>query len=318
MNFGEVIKKELFDKPPKTVSQKKAFLAGIVRGKGVLYETEDGYGLSFVVVGEERALFIAETIKNVFGIDVREISVSEDRLNKRETAEIDLTGKDAETVLSGLKIIEERDGETSVVNVDDCVYGNVDVFRAFLRGLFISAGSCTVPDADGSTKTGYHLEISFSHSSSCASALENLNKHGISGNIIRRKNDYVLYFKSAETIKDFIAFLPAPSSVLKLTDVIIERELFNVTNRRKNCDLGNVTRQLDAQEKILRAIEIIEKEKGLDFLKTELKETALARKTYSEDSLSELAARLNVTKSCLNHRLRKITEISEKISENKI
>ena len=318
MNFGETVKAEIFAKLPKARPRRSAFLAGLIRGNGVLYETDDGYGLSFKIAGEERAFAVTEMIKSVFGFDVREIKVAEDRLHKREVAEINLTGGDADTVLKGLRIIEEKDGETVVVGADEKVYGNDDLFRAYLRGLFVSAGSCTVPNLSGTVKTGYHLEITFSHSSSCSLALASLMKHGINGSVTRRKESYVLYFKSAETIKDLIAFLPAPSSVLKFTDIMIGRELFNVTNRRKNCDLGNVNRQIEAQEKIIKAIDVIEKSGEKTKLSAELIETADARKKYAEDSLSELCVRLNVSKSCLNHRLRKIAEIAERITkENK-
>ena len=106
--------------------------------------------------------------------------------------------------------------------------------------------------------------------------------------------------------------------MLKLTDIMIEREIVNVTNRRKNCDLGNVNRQIEAQEKILRAIDVIEtaeKARGVSILKPELKETATARKVYADDTLSELAERLSITKSCLNHRLRKIYGLAENVGK---
>ena len=128
--------------------------------------------------------------------------------------------------------------------------------------------------------------------------------------------DKNLFAEFREEIKDFIAFLGAPVSVLKLTDIMIEREIVNVTNRRKNCDLGNVNRQIEAQEKMIRAIEKIEKaelSRGEVLLKPDLKITAAARKEYADDTLVELAARLSITKSCLNHRLRKISEIADKL-----
>ena len=156
----------------------------------------------------------------------------------------------------------------------------------------------------------------FSHAGSAELTAKELLKRGIKSNITRRKEDYVLYIKSGEEIKDFIAFLGAPVSVLKLTDIMIEREIVNVTNRRKNCDLGNVNRQIEAQEKIIRAIEKIEKaelSRGEVLLKPDLKITAAARKEYADDTLVELAARLSITKSCLNHRLRKISEIADKL-----
>ncbi len=313
MNFGESVKEEIFSKPIKEDHCKRAFLAGLVRGNGVLFESGGGYGLSFKLAGEERAMRGAELVKEVFGFDVREISVAEDRLNRRDLFEISLTGQEAETVLKGLGILKDtEDGGSEVVGFFGEITEKECCFRAFLRGLFVSAGSCTVPSGTESVKTGYHLELCFSHAATAELTAKELFRRGMKSNITRRKDYYVLYIKSAEEIKDFIAFLPAPVSVLKFTDIMIEREIVNVTNRRKNCDLGNVNRQIEAQEKVIRAIEKIENAYGTEYLKPELKETANARKEYADDTLSELAARLSITKSCLNHRLRKIVEIADK------
>ena len=311
MNFGESVKEEIFSKPLKEKHCKKAFLAGLVRGNGVLFEGEDGYGLSFKISGEKRAIAVSELVAELFGFDIREISVAEDRLNRREVFEIIITGNEADRTLKELGILKDLNGGGSEVSgFFGDITGRECCFKAFIRGLFVSAGSCTVPSGTGNSKTGYHLELSFSHAATAELTATELFRRGIKSNITRRKEDYILYIKSAEEIKDFIAFLPAPVSVLKFTDVMIEREILNVSNRRKNCDLGNVNRQIEAQEKIIRAIDRIENTRGLDFLKPELKATAMARKEYADDTLSELAARLSITKSCLNHRLRKLAEIA--------
>ena len=99
--------------------------------------------------------------------------------------------------------------------------------------------------------------------------------------------------------------------MLKITDLMIEREISNKSNRQKNCDLGNVTRQIEAVEKQIEAIDKIQKSGAFDELKPNLKEVAIARKEYPDDTLSELSERLGITKSCLNHRLRKIVSIAE-------
>ena len=314
MNFGESVKEEIFSKPIKEDHCKKAFLAGIVRGNGVLFESEDGYGLSFKIAGEKRAIAVSELMSDVFGFDVREISVAEDRLNRREVFEIIITGAEADVVLKELGILKDAKGGGNEVSG---FFGGITerecCFKAFIRGLFVSAGSCTVPSGE-TVKTGYHLELCFSHAATAELTGAELFRRGIKSNITRRKDSFVLYIKSAEEIKDFIAFLPAPVSVLKLTDVMIEREILNVSNRRKNCDLGNVNRQIEAQEKILRAIETIEASRNLSVLRPELKATAIARKEFADDTLSELAERLSITKSCLNHRLRKIADIAAKIN----
>jgi DNA-binding transcriptional regulator WhiA len=51
----------------------------------------------------------------------------------------------------------------------------------------------------------------------------------------------------------------------------------------------------------------------LDTLKKDLAETATARLEYPDETLSELAERLNVSKSCLNHRLRKLVLIANEL-----
>ena len=316
MNFGESVKEEIFSKRIKDEHCKRAFLAGLVRGNGVLFESGEGYGLSFKIAGEIRAYTIAELIREVFGLELREMSVAEDRLNRRDVFEITVTGAEADRLLTELGILKDAEGGKAVAGFFGKITERECCFKSFLKGLFISAGSCTVPSGEETAKTGYHLELCFSHANSAELAAKELLKRGIKSNITRRKEDYVLYIKSAEEIKDFIALLGAPVSVLKLTDVMIEREIVNVTNRRKNCDLGNVNRQIEAQEKIIRAIEKIEKaekSRSETLLKPELRLTATARKEYADDTLSELAARLSVTKSCLNHRLRKIAEIAEKL-----
>ena len=83
-------------------------------------------------------------------------------------------------------------------------------------------------------------------------------------------------------------------------------------NRQKNCDLANVTKQMDAAEKVIAAIDELENKGVLSGLREELRETAEARRKFPEDTLQELSERLSVTKSCLNHRLRKLTEIARK------
>ena len=65
-------------------------------------------------------------------------------------------------------------------------------------------------------------------------------------------------------------------------------------------------------EKVIAAIEKLENEGRLGELRQELRETAEARRIYAEDTLQELSERLGITKSCLNHRLRKILEIEKR------
>ncbi len=314
MNFGEVIKKEILSKNIKDRHCRKAFIAGIIRGSGKLYEYDGQLGLEFSVSDEETAMFMTSNFLSLFGYEVREVSVGEDRLNHKDRFTLNVSGKRTEEILKSLEILQDVDGETRV-NFE--FFGELTkrecCLKSFIRGLFVATGGCTTPSDNQESSTGYHLEIAFSHYDTAKETSDKLSEFNIKTKITSRKDGYVLYIKSAEEIKDFIAFLPAPVSVLKITDLMINRELTNYSNRQKNCDMANLNKQVDAAGKHLSAIEIIETNIGLDNLKEDLRITAKARKEYPEDTLLELAERLDVSKSCLNHRLRKLVQISKEI-----
>ncbi len=313
MNFGEIIKTEILSKEIKDVNLQKAFLAGIVRGTGSLFYKDDKLGLIFKVNGDKTIYTIVNYFSTAFNYDIREISVTPNNLSKKDVYEITLFDDEVYRILTEFGIISET--ETGFQVQFDMLApfrDNVSKVKAFIKGLFISSGSCTVPSANSSS-TGYHLEISFSHPESASAINMFLAEQNVSGKVLMRKGNYVLYIKSADEIKDFVALLPAPVSVLKLTDIIINKEMINNINRRKNCDISNVSRQVEASIAQVNAIKKIFEVLGENYLKEDLKMVAKYRVEYQEDTLLELAKRLNITKSCLNHRLRKIMEIYRSI-----
>lgn len=315
MSFAETVKDEILSKPIKDEHCKIAFLSGLMRGTGVLYEKDEEIGLDFKVPNENCAFTVTMLLKSLFNYDVREVAVSENSLSKKDKFIISVSGKGSLNVLKSLGILTESNGELSVnfhlyneITKKDCC------LRSFFRGLFVATGNCTIPkNTKSKSSTGYHLELSFSHSAPAQATSNKLAKCGIYPKIMRRKGNFILYLKSAEEIKDFIAFLSAPVSVLKIIDLMINRELSNTSNRQKNCDLGNLNRQIEAVAKQIEAISKIEKTIGLSSLKPELKQVAVARRDYPDDSMTELAHRLNLTKSCLNHRLRKIVNVADEV-----
>ena len=314
MNFGENLKNEILSKPIKERHCKKAFLAGIIRGSGEIYENDGELGFQFRVSSEETAMQVSLMLKSLFNYDVREISVSEDRLNAKDKIVISVGGQRAYDILVDLGVLIEDQNEV-IVNLK--FYGELTekecCLRSFIKGLYLSNGTCTIPNNENNTKTGYHLEMVFSHYTPALETSEKLAEFGVLTKVTRRKDSFIVYIKSAEEIKDFIAFLPAPLSVLKLTDTIISRDLSNNSNRQKNCDLGNVNRQIEASIKQIDAVEKIAEIIGLETLKPDLRETAELRLNNPDDTLIELAEKLKVTKSCLNHRLRKLVSIANEL-----
>ncbi len=313
MNFTDKIKKEILSKPIKETHCKKAFIAGLIRGSGVLYEKDGELGLEFKVFDEQMAMTLTTAFYDMFDYEIREVSVVETQNNKSKFY-LSISGDKGLQILTELGIlVSDEDG----VGVDLKFFGqltkNECCQKAFIRGLFVATGSCTLPNENDSSSTSYHLEISFSHHSPALETSAKLAEYGIITKIVKRREGYIIYIKSAEEIKDFLAFLPAPLSVLKITDLMINRELANKINRQKNCDLGNVNKQVEASAKQIEAIKKIASTIGLDSLSKDLSDTAKFRIEYSGDTLLELAERLKVTKSCLNHRLRKIMTIAKEL-----
>lgn len=314
MSFIDQVKKEITSKNIKEMHCRQAFLAGFVRGASALYEKDGELGLDVKVSNEDLAAQITEYFRILFDYDVREVSVAEDRLNKKDKILLSISGEQTIDILQALEILTEADGEL-VVNLK--FYGKLTekecCLRAFIRGLFVSAGNLTLPTENQSSSTGYHLEMAFSHYTPALETSEKLAQFGVITKITRRKENFIVYIKRVEEIKDFLAFLPAPVSVLKITDLMINREISNYSNRQKNCDLGNVNKQVEASGKQIEAINKIAETIGLDALKSADKAVACARRDNPDDTLSELAEKLNLSKSCLNHRLRKIIAIANEL-----
>ena len=108
--------------------------------------------------------------------------------------------------------------------------------------------------------------------------------------------------------------LGATNALKKAKTVIKDRQNKNDSNRRFNCDISNISKQVNAFIKQKEAIGIIQNSIGLGKLTEELKETCLARLDNPDSSLEDLASILKISKSCLNHRLRKIIEISKSLT----
>lgn len=313
MNFGKIVKREIVEKPPKDRCCKKAFLAGVMRGAGKLVDSDGQIALEVTVIGDEAETLIRTYLQLLYGYEVRTVR-SVGGHGKEEKTALTIEGDKVYDILTDLDVLKE-DGTELSVNM--LMYGKITMkeccVRSFIKGLFLSGGGCTAPSEKDSKNTRYHLEINFSHSAPAEDTAKVLFEHGIQTRIMRRKNNYVVYIKSVDEINNFLAFIGAPISVLKLADLVATKEFVNNINRQQNCELANMDRQIQANEKYTDAIKRIKKEKGLNSLKPDLLETATARLSHPDFTLPQLADYLGVTKSCVNHRLRKLLEIASEI-----
>jgi len=177
---------------------------------------------------------------------------------------------------------------------------------AFLRGVFLSGGSITDP------AKRYHLELATSHAQASRELLALLTDMGRRPKQVARGGYQVTYFKNSDQIEDLLTVMGAPLSAMELMNTRAEKELRNGVNRRVNCEAANLDKAVDAAQEQLEAIRRLYELDRVEQLSPQLKETIILRETYPELTLSQLAEEFDppVTKSCLNHRLRKLVELS--------
>ena len=181
--------------------------------------------------------------------------------------------------------------------------------RAFVKGAFLGGGTVIDP------KKAYNLEIITPYMGLYNDFLDLLTKSGFEFKTVMRKSKYVLYTKRSEVIEDFLSFIGAFNAQMELINIKIDKEIHNSFNRSINIESANYDKTIDASVKHIKAIEKIDNKIGLDELPPDLKEIAILRLANKSMSLQELGKLLNppLGKSGVNHRLKKIIEISESL-----
>ena len=132
----------------------------------------------------------------------------------------------------------------------------------------------------------------------------------------KRKDTHVVYIKSKEQISDFLAVVGAKKALKRLSDLVEQRDKANYDNRAQNCMAGNADKAAIAAVKQVKAIK-----KPIEFgvlvdQSEELQTLAKLRVENPSQSLQELADCLKISKSCLNHRMRRLMALSQKLEEN--
>ena len=177
---------------------------------------------------------------------------------------------------------------------------------AFLRGAFLAGGSVTDPGKR------YHLELATSHVQASREMTALLRDMGYDPKDVGRNGYQVTYFKNSQQIEELLTRMGAPVAAMEMMNAKVEKDLRNEVNRRVNCEAANVGKAVDAAQEQLSAISRLYEQGRVEGLPEKLKETIVLRETFPELSLSELAAQFDppISKSALNHRLRKLTELS--------
>jgi len=178
--------------------------------------------------------------------------------------------------------------------------------KSFIRGVFLAGGAVTDP------AKSYHLELVTDHFNVSRQTYSLLLEAGFSPKETSRSGNYIIYFKQSTAIEDFLTYIGAPIHAMELMSAKIEKDVRNTVNRKVNCDTANVTKTVDAAALHIDAIEKIKALGVFESLPEKLKQAATLRVENPELSIKELAEISDppVSKSCMNHRMRRLAEIS--------
>ena len=206
-----------------------------------------------------------------------------------------------------LEIAEDLSKMNHLVIQRDCCK------RAFLRGIFLAAGSISDPEKS------YHLEIVCSTMERALQVQAILKDFQLDGRIINRKKNQVVYLKEGSQIVELLGLMEASISLMNLENIRIRKEISNNVNRKVNCETANITKTVSAAVKQIEDIRYIETHMGFSQLSEGLEEMAVLRLKHQDATLKELGEMLTppVGKSGVNHRLRKLSRIAEELRGNK-
>lgn len=181
--------------------------------------------------------------------------------------------------------------------------------RAFLRGCYACMGSMSDPEK------GYHLEFVCNREEMALQIQDVLAGFDLEGKITLRRKYHVVYIKEGESIGEVLNIIEAHKGLMDFETTRVIKDVKNRVNRRSNFEAANLLKSVDKGNMQVADILFIQETKGLDFLPRNLQEVALLRLEHPHESYQELGAYLDppIGKSGVNHRLRKIGEIAEKL-----
>ena len=314
MSFTADVKKEIITRKrsvdrQEELTAKKAALSAFLRTSGIV-GIKDGVPTFFLVSETENvAEYFMSIFSDVFSCELAITNATMNKMSGRDKLVLQCPNGKAQEVLKVLGLLK-RDQQQFRDGIAAMLVKSETQKIAYIQGAFLGGGSCMLPTGKN---LGYHLEIVFNDKQTARDFCDVLAEFEVIAKLVERKETYVVYVKSKEVISDFLAVIGAENALKRFTAFLEKRDEANRDNRAKNCISGNADKSAIAAVKQVVAIQKIEAKTKFKDLSEELITLANARLKNPAMTLKELSELLDVSKSCLNHRLRRLMEIAEEL-----
>ena len=172
----------------------------------------------------------------------------------------------------------------------------------FFRGAFLASGFVNPPDKPG------RIELSTADADVACDSATSLTRHFRLPKLSVRRGNQIIYYRDTESIEYFLSYIGANKAAFAIINAQMLKEKTNEVNRKKNCDIANITKSVTASGIYIDAIQKLMETGDFDKLSPELKQTAKLRVEYDTLTLSELSSLENppISKSQVSKRLQKI------------
>ncbi len=252
---------------------------------------------------------IFKTVKELYDVTAN-ITIRKNYNFKKNEIYIIEIKRNVLTIIKDLGLIREGKMELSLVP-NESIVSDEELKSAFIRGCFLICGSVNDPKT-----SRYHLEFLIQNVEFANFLCNLLNEYNLNAKVLRRKKGYMVYIKESEKISDLLKLIKAYDGVMYYENIRSYREKINMTNRLNNCEQANTFKSMKSAQDQIKEIEYIKEKGAYDILDEKVKEVCEYRLKYPESSLMELSEIISIetknkiTKSCLNHRLRKIKDLA--------
>ena len=289
----------------------KAILCAMIKIIGTLSLSQSGLSLVLRTENAKIASKLHKFLKDLYQPHI-EFLVSRKMKLKKNNVYILRVSK-AREILDDLHLMEG----IGIQNIpDQRLLETDDQRRAYLAGVFLSSGSVNNPDT-----SNYHLEMSVNEEDYAYFIEGLMNQYELNAKVIKRRNKFVIYLKSAEKIGDFLRAIGASQSVMNFEMTRIDRSMANTVNRWNNCDIANEVKAMSASTAQIEDIAYVIDKAGIEILDAKTRQVALLILDNRVLTLNELAdvylqtTGQTISKSGLHHRFQKIKEEAQKLRQ---
>lgn len=306
MSYASEVKKELTGLEVHR-GNAKAELMALIRMNGSVGLANHQLVLNVATESPAIARRIYKLIKDFYQIESDILVRRKMKLKKNNTYVVRLRYH-ARELLTDLGII---DGLSIREDVPLELLKNDLMIRSYLRGAFLAGGSVNNPET-----SRYHLEIYSLYEEHNETIAKLINRYHLNARTTSRRSGYIVYLKEAEKIANFLQLIGATAAMLKFENIRIVRDMRNSVNRLVNCENANMDKVANASNRQIENIRFIDERVGLNQLPPKLQMIAKTRLAHQEVSLKELGELVPdgpISKSGVNHRLRKINQYADKL-----